>query len=95
MYRRSFLALPQAGICADSFLFPVEEELQRRTAGGEQQQQPRATRFDVSAALRFTVCRHGHRIFDVIFAAVDAAWCDSRLSFRAYCSTIVHVVVLS
>ena len=57
-YRRSFLVLPQAGICADSFLFHVEEDLQRRTAGGEQQQQPRATQCDVSAALRFTVCRY-------------------------------------
>ena len=84
MYRRSFLALPQAGICADSFLFPVEEELQRRMAGGEQQQQPRAPRFDVSAALRFSVCRLGHRIFDVFFAAVDAAWCVLRLLGVSY-----------
>ena len=53
MYWRSFLALPQAGICADSFLLNVEEDLQRRTAGGEQQQQPRATQSDVSAAFAF------------------------------------------
>ena len=95
MYRRSFLALPQAGICADSFLFPVEEELQRRMAGGEQQQQPRAPCFDVSAALRFSVCRLGHRIFDVFFAAVDAARCGSQPSLRAYYATLVHVFVLA
>ena len=87
--------LPQAGVCSETFLFLMEEELHRRAAGGEQQQPPRAIDFDVSAASRFTGCRHGHRIFDVAFAAVDAARCDSRLSFRAYCSTFVHVVVLS
>ena len=95
MYLRSILVLPQAGVCSETFLFLMEEELHRRAAGGEQQQQPRAPRFDVSAALRFSVCRLGHRIFDVFFAAVDAVWCVLRLSFRAYYSTFVHVFVLS
>ena len=36
MYSRSFLVLPQAGICSETFLFFMEEELQRRAAGGEQ-----------------------------------------------------------
>ena len=95
MYRRSFLALPQAGICADSFLFHVDGGLQRRTASGEQQPPPRAIDVDVSAALRVTSCRHGHRIFDVVFAAVDAARCDSQPSLSAYYATLVHVFVLA
>ena len=41
MYPRSFPVLPQVGVCAVGFLFLMEEELQRRAAGGEQQRQPR------------------------------------------------------
>ena len=76
-------------------LFHVEGGLQRRTAGGEQQQPPHAIDVDVSAALRVTSCRHGYRFFDVVFAAVDAARCDSQPAFRTYHSTLVHVFVLS
>ena len=73
MYRRSFLALPQAGISADSFLFHVEGGLQRRAAGGEKQRQPRRIDFDVLAAASFQAACSGHRIFDVTLPAVDAA----------------------
>ena len=45
--------LPQTGVCADGFLFLLEEGLQRRSADGTQQQQQRAFDFDVLAAVRF------------------------------------------
>ena len=53
MYPRSMLVLPQAGVCADGFLFLMEDALQRHAAGGEQQQQQRRSDLDLSASVSF------------------------------------------